>query len=123
MKDLRDHYFGIASQCCDRLKKVFSSTGTTSRESSYAIGDVSRALVWMEEEIEELKGIMNARGDYCEMVGSRGMASILEKVGCEHIKAVVKASFNMDVEDIKNSSKEVFHVVERFYTNICYKGA
>lgn len=68
IKDLRDHYFGIASWCCDRLKKVFSSAGGTSRESSYTTRDVSKALVWMEE-LKELKGVMNARGAYCAMVG------------------------------------------------------
>jgi hypothetical protein len=52
------------------------------------------------------------------MIGSHGMASMLEKAGCDHIKTISKADFGMDVEEIKKHSKDVFNVVKRFYINI-----
>jgi hypothetical protein len=56
------------------------------------------------------------------MIGSRGTTSMLEKAGCDHIKTISKTDFSMDVEDIKNPSKEVFNVVKRFYMNFWDKG-
>jgi hypothetical protein len=41
---LRDNSFVVASQCCDTLKKIFSSNGTTSRAASYTSGDTEGAL-------------------------------------------------------------------------------
>jgi hypothetical protein len=39
------------------------------------------------------------------MIGSCGMASVLEKVGCDHAKIVREAGFGISVDDIKNPSK------------------
>jgi hypothetical protein len=39
------------------------------------------------------------------MIGSRGMSSLLEKTGCDHVKAIREATFNMAVDDIKAPSK------------------
>lgn len=47
LRCLRDHCFGIASRCCDYLKKIFSF-GATSGGSSEASGDVGGALTWTE---------------------------------------------------------------------------
>lgn len=40
------------------------------------------------------------------------MASMLEKTGYDHIKAISKIDFNMDVEEINKPSKEVFNVAK-----------
>lgn len=118
LSHLQDNCFGIDSRHCDHLKRVFSSIGATSREDSYSRGDVGGALTWVEKEKGELEGFINARGDYCAMIVSCGMASVLEKVGCDHVKAISKDDFSMDVEDIKKPQKEVFNVVKWFFMNI-----
>jgi chromosome segregation ATPase len=51
LRYLRDHCFEITSRCCDCFKKIFSSTGATSGDSSYANGDVGIALTWVEKEL------------------------------------------------------------------------
>jgi hypothetical protein len=61
------------------MKKIFSLVGTISRASSFANGDTEGALGWIEKELSEVQNIINARSDYCAMIGSRGMTSILEK--------------------------------------------
>jgi hypothetical protein len=66
----------------------------------------------------ELEGVINTRGDYCAMIGSRGMTSMLKKACCEHIKTISKADFDINVEDIKKPSKEVMNVVKRFFMEI-----
>lgn len=60
LRRLRDHCFEIASRCCNYLKNIFSSIGATSGGSSYASGDVGGALTWVEKELGELKGVINA---------------------------------------------------------------
>lgn len=60
LRRLRDHCFGIASRCCDYLKKIFSSVGATSGGRSYASEDVGGALTWAEKELGELEGVINA---------------------------------------------------------------
>jgi hypothetical protein len=97
------------------MKKIFSSIGATLRASSFASGDIERALGWIEKELSEVKYIINARSDYCAMIGSRGMASVLEKVSCEHVKAMGENDFGMAVEDIKAPSKSVLGVSKRFF--------
>jgi hypothetical protein len=49
------------------------------------------------------------------MIGSRGIASILEKAGCEHVKAVGENDFGMAVEDIKTPSNSVLGAAKRFF--------
>jgi hypothetical protein len=70
-------------------------------------------LSWAKKELGELGGVINARGDYCTMIGSRGMAFMLEKAGCEHIKAISITDFGMDIEDIKKPSKVVFNATSK----------
>lgn len=60
LRRLRDHFFEIASRCCNYLKKIFFSIGATLGRSSYASGDVGGALTWVEKELGELKGVINA---------------------------------------------------------------
>jgi hypothetical protein len=72
------------------MKKIFSSVGVTSRVSSFASSDAEGALGWIEKELSEVENIINAWSDYCEMIGSHGMASILKKAGFEHVKAMGK---------------------------------
>jgi hypothetical protein len=75
----RDDCFEVLSRTCDSLKKIFSSAGVTSSASLYASGDTRCAIAWIEKELGEGKTIINTRSDYYAMIGSHGMASILEK--------------------------------------------
>jgi hypothetical protein len=49
LRQHRDNSFDVASQCCDALKKIFSSTGATLRVASYPSGDTKGALSWIEK--------------------------------------------------------------------------
>jgi hypothetical protein len=56
---------------------------------------------WMEKELGEVDSIITAHSDYRAMIGSRGMASILEKAGCNHAKTIGEVGFDISVDDIK----------------------
>jgi hypothetical protein len=63
----------------------------------------------------EVESIINTHSDYCAMIGSCRMASVLEKSDCNHIKSVGEAGFGMAVEDIKIPSKNILNSVKRFF--------
>lgn len=63
----------------------------------------------------EVEATINARSDYCAMIGSRGIASVLEKAGCEHVKAIRETDFDMTVEDIKGPSKSMIGTTKTFF--------
>jgi hypothetical protein len=46
-------------------------------------------IKWIEGEIEAFDEVLIGRGDFCACVGAQGVASLLEKAGCEHAKVVI----------------------------------
>jgi hypothetical protein len=51
-------------------------------------------------------------------VGARGATSLLEKSGCEHVKAVIQPEFIISTNDIKEPSTEATALGGRFYSEI-----
>jgi Rad3-related DNA helicase len=121
-KENQNCCFEITLKCCDSLKRIFSSIGTTSRNSSYASGDTEGALTWAEKELGEIEAVINARSNYSAMIGSRGMTSVLEKAGCQRIKKIGKTNLNITMEDINMPSKDVPNDVKRFFFEVWKKG-
>jgi hypothetical protein len=56
------------------------------------------------------------------MIGSWGMASVLEKAGCDHVKTVIEISFDMAFDDIKAPLKNVLNATRRFFFELWNKG-
>jgi hypothetical protein len=52
-------------------------------------------------EAEAFEEILSDIGDFCAFAGARGSASILEKVDCDHAKAIVQPEFALLADDIK----------------------
>lgn len=80
----------------------------------YTSGDTEGALGWIEKELGEVESIIIARNDYCTMIGSRKMVSVLEETGCDHARIVGEACFDIGIDDIKNPSKNVLNAMKRF---------
>jgi hypothetical protein len=49
---------------------------------------------------------LSDRGDVCAFSGVRGIAAILEKAGCEHVKILAQAEAAFSVDDTKDPSAE-----------------
>lgn len=64
-------------------------------------GDLSEVVKWMEGEVEAFDEVLSTHGDYCTSVGARGVALILEKARCEHIKTIIQLEFKFSIENIK----------------------
>jgi hypothetical protein len=42
---------------------------------------------------------LNSRGDICAFSGARGIVTILEKKGCEHVKSLAQSEAALSSED------------------------
>jgi hypothetical protein len=78
-------------ECAKKLKNSFVKVGAYSSEQKFICGDPKGVIQWIGEEVEAFEEILSDRGDFCAFAGARGIAAILEKTDCEHIKAAVQA--------------------------------
>jgi hypothetical protein len=65
---------------------------------------------------------LNGRGDVCAFSGARGIAAILEKAGCEHVKILTQAEVAFSIDDTKDPSAEASLVGGEFFTDIWENG-
>jgi hypothetical protein len=65
---------------------------------------------------------LSDRGDVCAFSGARGIAAILEKAGCEHVKALAQAEAALFIDDTKDPSAEASLVGGKFFTDIWENG-
>jgi hypothetical protein len=73
-------------------------------------------------EAEAFEEILSDQGDLCAFAGARGAASILEKVDCDHVKAVAQPEFALSADDMKNPSAEASALSGKFYSKVWLKG-
>jgi hypothetical protein len=61
---------------------------------------------------------LSDRGDICAFSGARGVAAILEKSGCEHVKTLAEAEAAVYIDDTKDPSAEASSIGGNFFTDI-----
>jgi hypothetical protein len=66
---------------------------------------------------------LSGRRDVCAFSGARGIAAILEKVGCEHVKILAQAEAAFSIEDTKDPSAEASLAGGKFFTDIWENGS
>ena len=57
-----------------------------------------------------------------DLSGARGIAAILEKAGCKHVKILAQAEAAFSIEDTKDPSAEASLVGRKFFTDIWENG-
>jgi hypothetical protein len=65
---------------------------------------------------------LNDRGDICAFSGAPGVTAILEKAGCEHVKAAAQAEAAFSINDTKDPSTEATLVGRKFYSDVWANG-
>ena len=65
---------------------------------------------------------MNSRGDICAFSGARGIATVLERKGCNHVKSLAQTETALSPEDIKDPSAESSLVGGKIFTDIWDNG-
>ena len=69
-------------------------------------------------EAEAFEEILSDRGDVCAFSGARGVAAILEKAGCEHVKFLAQAEAAFSIDDTKDPSAEASLIGGKFFTDV-----
>jgi hypothetical protein len=89
-----------------KLKTSFSKVGAYSSEENFIRGDPEGVIEWISGEVEAFEEILNNHGDICAFSGARGHAAILEKAGCDHVKATTQTEAALSIDETKDPSAE-----------------
>jgi hypothetical protein len=65
---------------------------------------------------------LNDHRDVCAFFGAWGISAILEKAGCDHVKAMTQAEAAFSIDDTKDPSAEATLMGEKFYNNVWVNG-
>jgi hypothetical protein len=106
----------------NKIKTSFTNVGAYSSEDNFVRGDPEGPIEWICNEAEAFEEILSDRGDVCAFSGARGVAAILEKAGCEHVKTLAQAETALSIDDTKDPSVEASLVGGKFFTDIWENG-
>jgi hypothetical protein len=101
-----------------KLKTSFSKVGVYSSEENFIRGHPQGVIEWISGEAEAFEEIMNDRGDICACFGAQGIAAILEKAGCDHVKTTPQAEAAFSIDNTKDHSTEATLMGGKFYSNV-----
>jgi hypothetical protein len=114
----KDMCFEKSVECVKKMKTSFANVGAYSNEDNFIRGDPEGSIEWISGEAEAFEEILSDRGDVCAFSGGRGVAAILEKAGCNHIKTLAQAEAAFSVDDTKDPSAEASLIGGKFFTDI-----
>jgi GTPase involved in cell partitioning and DNA repair len=87
LRESKERCFKKSLDCVNKLKTSFSKVGAYSSKETFIRGDPEGVIEWISGEAEAFEEILSDRGDICAFSGAQGIAAILEKSGCDHVKA------------------------------------
>jgi hypothetical protein len=105
-----------------KIKTSFANVGAYSSEENFIQGDPEGVIEWLSGEAEAFEEILSDHGVVCVFSGARGVATILEKAGCEHVKTLAQAEAAFSIDDIKDPSAEANSIGGKVFTDICENG-
>jgi predicted RNase H-like nuclease (RuvC/YqgF family) len=114
----KERCFEKSLDCLKKLKTSFAKVGAYSAEENFVRGDPEGVIEWLSGEAETFEEIVCDRGDVCVFSGARGISSILEKAGCDHIKSIARAEAAFSVDDTKDPSAEATLMGRKFYNDV-----
>jgi hypothetical protein len=88
LRSSKEICFEKSVECVKKIKTSFANVGAYSSEDNFILGDPEGVIEWISGEAEAFEEILSDRGDVCAFSGARGVAAILEKAGCEHVKTL-----------------------------------
>jgi hypothetical protein len=88
LRESKERWFEKSLDCVKKLKISFTKVGAYSAEENFIRGDPEGVIEWIGGEAETFEEILSDCGDICTFFGARGILAILEKAGCDHVKAM-----------------------------------
>jgi hypothetical protein len=122
LRSSKERCFEKSVECVTNIKTSFANVGAYSSEDNFIRGDPEGPTEWISSEAEAFEEILIDRGDVCAFSGPRGIAAILEKSGCEHVKTLAQAEAAFCIDDMKDPSAEASLIGGKFFTDICESG-
>ena len=86
LRSSKKRCYNKSIDCVKKLKASFAKVGAFSSEENFSRGNPEGVIEWIDHEADAFEEILNSRGDICAFSGARGIATILEKKGCAHVK-------------------------------------
>jgi hypothetical protein len=118
----KERCFEKSVECVKKIKTSFTKVGTYSNEDNFIRGDPEGVIEWISGEAGAFEEILSDRGDVCAFSGARGVSTILERAGCNHVKILAQAEAVLSVEDTKDPSGEASLLAGKFFTDIWENG-
>jgi hypothetical protein len=87
LRESKERCYEKSLDSAKKLKDSFAKVGAYSLEQKFIRGDLEGVIEWIGEEGEAFEEILSERGNFCAFAGAREVAAILEKTGCEQVKA------------------------------------
>jgi hypothetical protein len=122
LRESKERCFEKSLVCVKNLKNNFAKVGAYSSEENFIRGDPEGVIEWISGQAEAFEEILSDRGDICAFSSARGIAAILEKAGCDHVKATAQAEVAFFIDDTKDPSAEATLVGEKFYSDVWVNG-
>jgi cell division septum initiation protein DivIVA len=122
LRTSKERCFEKSMDCVNKIKTSFANIGAYSSEENFIRGDPEGPIEWISSEAEAFEEVLSGHGDVCAFSGARGVAAILEKAGCEHVKTLAQAEAAFSIDDTKDPSTEASLIGGKFFTDIWENG-
>jgi hypothetical protein len=118
LRSSKEKCYEKSIECAQKIKSNFANVGAFSSEDNFVRGDPEGPIDWIRNEAEAFEEVLSGHGDVRAFSGARGIAAILEKSGCDHVKALAQTKATLSIEDTKDPSAEASLVGGKFFTDI-----
>jgi hypothetical protein len=122
LRESKERCFEKSLDCVNKLKTSFAKVGAYSSEENFIRSDPKGVIEWISGEVEAFEEILSDRGDICAFFGAWGIAAILEKARCDHVKTTAQAEATFSIDDTKVPSAEATLVGGKFYSDVWVNG-
>jgi hypothetical protein len=122
LRESKDRHYEKSLDFAKKLKDSFAKMGAYSSEQKFIRGDPEGITEWIGEEAKAFDEILSDRGDFFAFAGARGVAAVVEKNGCEHVKDAAQAETVFSIDNSKEPSAEATLIGGKFYSDVWMKG-
>jgi hypothetical protein len=122
LRESKERCFEKSLDCVRKLKNSFAKVGAYSSEENFIQGDPKGVIDWISGEAEAFEEILTDRRDICAFTSAWGIAAILEKGGCDHVKATAQIEAAFSTDDTRDPSVEATLVSGKFYSDVWVNG-
>ena len=118
LRTSKERCFEKSMDCVKKIKTSFANVGAYSSEDNFIRGDPEGPIEWISNDTKAFEEILSDHGDVCAFSGARGVAAILKKAECEHVKILAQAEAAFSVDDTKDPSAEASLIGGKNFTVI-----